>query len=371
MASISIKDMRVSYNKRSTFALKGLNLEVDDGAFCVFLGPSGCGKSTAMHCIAGLIRPDSGEVCIGDTLMTSTEKRQFVQPQERNIAMVFQEYALYPNMTVRKNMSFALETKKAPKDEIARRVDEMAKMLGIEPLLERKPAELSGGQRQRVALGRALVRDPSVFLLDEPLGNLDAKLRDQVRYELKKIQAKLGVTTVYVTHDQTEAMTMADHIVLMKDGEVIQEGTPNQLYDHPQNLFVAGFLGTPQINTFDCLVKNTADGELIFGAGDFTLPVPPHMTERLRPLLNREVVLGIRPSDLKPVQEGDRQTLSGAVDGVEPLGDAYLVYLNIGSRVMVVKTAGGSGEFGERMALLADPLKLHVFDKQTQQRVND
>ncbi len=370
MASISIKDMRVSYNKRKTYALKGLNLEIKDGEFCVFLGPSGCGKSTAMHCIAGLIHPDSGEVNIGDTVVTSAEKREFVPPQERNIAMVFQEYALYPNMTVRKNMSFALETRKAPKEEIDRQVDKMAKMLGIEPLLDRKPAELSGGQRQRVALGRALVRDPSVFLLDEPLGNLDAKLRDQVRYELKKIQTQMGVTTVYVTHDQTEAMTMADHIVLMKDGEIMQEGTPNQMYDHPQNLFVAGFLGTPQINTFDCIVRQTSHGAMYFDVGDFSLPVPDDMVTALETKLNQQVILGIRPSDFMLADEGETEAIKGAVDSVEPLGDAYLVYLNIGSRMMIVKIAGGSGNFGEKLVLKADPAKFHVFDKETQERMN-
>ena len=370
MASITIKDMRVSYNKGKTYALKGLDLDIKDGEFCVFLGPSGCGKSTAMHCIAGLIHPDSGEVMIGDKVMTSTGKRDFVPPQERNIAMVFQEYALYPNMTVRKNMSFALETRKTPKDETKRRVDTMATKLGIEPLLDRKPAELSGGQRQRVALGRALVRDPSVFLLDEPLGNLDAKLREQVRYELKKIQSQLGITTVYVTHDQTEAMTMADHIVLMKDGEIMQEGTPSQMYDHPRNLFVAGFLGTPQINTFDCVVRQTSHGAMCFDAGDFSLPVPSNMTALLEPLLNIEVILGIRPSDFLLAENSDAHTIKGTVDGVEPLGDAYLVYLNIGSRVMIAKIGGGSGQFGKKLVLKADPMKLHVFDMGTQERLN-
>ena len=232
MAAINVRNCSVSYNRGKAFALKDLNLQVKDGEFCVFLGPSGCGKSTAMHCIAGLLKPFSGQILFDDTIMSSENKKEFVPPQERNIAMVFQEYALYPNMSVRKNMSFALETKKAPKDEITKRVNYMADMLSIQDLLDRKPAELSGGQRQRVALGRALVRDPQVFLLDEPLGNLDAKLRDQVRFELKKIQAELGITTIYVTHDQTEAMTMADHIVLLKDGQIMQEGSPDDLYDH-------------------------------------------------------------------------------------------------------------------------------------------
>ena len=231
-----------------------------------------------MHCIAGLLHPVHGEIRFGDDVMTSAsgqgKDKTFVPPQERNIAMVFQEYALYPNMTVRENMSFALKTKKAPKEEIQRRVDYMARMLSIEQLLDRRPAELSGGQRQRVALGRALVRDPQVFLLDEPLGNLDAKLRDQVRYELKKIQLQLGITTIYVTHDQTEAMTMADRIVLLKDGRIMQQGTPDDLYDHPANEFVAGFLGTPQINLFSCTVRRGDGGALTLDAGDFCLAVP-------------------------------------------------------------------------------------------------
>ncbi|MDR1598547.1 MAG: ABC transporter ATP-binding protein [Oscillospiraceae bacterium] len=367
MASITIRDVRVSYNKRGSYALKGLDLDIKDGEFCVFLGPSGCGKSTAMHCIAGLIHPDTGEIRIGGSVTTSVERREFVPPQERNIAMVFQEYALYPNMTARGNMSFALETKKTPRDEVARQVDKTARMLGIESLLDRKPAELSGGQRQRVALGRALVRNPSVFLLDEPLGNLDAKLREQVRYELKKIQTQMGVTTVYVTHDQTEAMTMADHIVLMKDGEIVQQGAPTELYDRPSHLFVAGFLGTPRINMFDCVIQ-ARDGSLRFNAGDFSIPAPENMEDALRPLLGREVILGARPSDLSIVENGEGD-IRGVVDGVEPLGDAYLVYINIGSRVIIVKSAGGSGALSGSLALKASPDRLHVFDKDTEKRI--
>ena len=250
MPTVSVKNLRVEYNKGRTTALDDLNLEIGDGEFCVFLGPSGCGKTTALLCIAGLIVPTNGDVRVGAELVTSIAKKVFVRPQERNIAMVFQEYALYPNMTVRGNMAFSLENKKYPKDEIDRKVNRIAEMLGIQALLDRKPGQLSGGQRQRVALGRALVRDPSIFLLDEPLGNLDAKLREQVRFELKNSE-KLGVTTIYVTHD-IEAMTLADRIVLMHEGRVVQQGTPSELYRKPRNTFVAGFVGTPRINFLDC-----------------------------------------------------------------------------------------------------------------------
>ena len=251
MAAITIKDMSVSYNKGKTFVLDKLNLNIKDGEFCVFLGPSGCGKSTAMYSIAGLLEPYEGNIYFGDTLMTEMEKgkkKTFIPPQERNIAMVFQEYALYPNMTVRENMAFALKTKKVPKEEIDRLVMEQATKLELTELLDRRIAQLSGGQRQRVALGRALVRSPQVFLLDEPLGNLDAKLRDQVRYELKKIQKELNVTTIYVTHDQTEAMTMGTDIVIIYKGKIQQHGTPHEVYDDPANLFVAQFIGDPGMN---------------------------------------------------------------------------------------------------------------------------
>ncbi len=369
MASITIKDMSVSYNKGKSYVLDKLNLEIKDGEFCVFLGPSGCGKSTAMHCIAGLLHPANGEILFGDAVMTSAKgkgkDKTFVPPQERNIAMVFQEYALYPNMTVRENMSFALKTKKAPKEEIDRRVDYMAKMLSIEQLLDRKPAELSGGQRQRVALGRALVRDPQVFLLDEPLGNLDAKLRDQVRYELKKIQEKLGITTIYVTHDQTEAMTMADHIVLIKDGHIMQQGTPNELYDHPANEFVAGFLGTPQINLFPCTVKgDTLDG------GAFQLKIPENLKTCLAPYAGKEVDLGIRPSDFE-LTEKDANSISAHVDSIEPLGDAYLVYVRVGEKVVVFKYTGETAPTQKELLLVPNTTKLHLFDPETEKRIND
>jgi len=369
MAAITIKDMSVSYNKGKSYVLDKLNLTVKDGEFCVFLGPSGCGKSTAMHCVAGLLEPVDGMIHFGDELMTEMEngkKKTFVPPQERNIAMVFQEYALYPNMTVRKNMSFALETKKTPKEEINKRVNAMAQMLSIDHLLDRRPAELSGGQRQRVALGRALVRDPQVFLLDEPLGNLDAKLREQVRYELKKIQTQLGITTIYVTHDQTEAMTMADHIVLMKDGHIMQEGTPNDLYDHPSCEFVAGFLGTPQINLFTAKVVEDG-GKLALDAGSFTLPVPEDMVECLIPYAGKQVHLGIRPSDLSVTESG---SIAGQVESIEPLGDAYLVYVRVGEQVVVVMHAEEQAPTEKDLQLVPNPAKLHLFDPETEKRIN-
>ena len=368
MASITIKDMSVSYNKGKSYVLDNLSLKVEDGEFCVFLGPSGCGKTTAMHCIAGLLKPAKGEIYFGDELVTAPMKGVFQQPQERNIAMVFQEYALYPNMTVRKNMSFALQTKKTPKDEIERRVNKMAKMLSIEHLLDRRPAELSGGQRQRVALGRAMVRDPNVFMLDEPLGNLDAKLREQVRYELKKIQAQLGVTTVYVTHDQTEAMTMADHIILMKDGHIVQEGTPTQLYDHPCDLFAAIFLGTPKINTFDCRVEKRGDG-YVFANDSFTLPVPAGVLESVKPYEGREIIFGIRPSDLI-LTDAQENAICGEVDGLEPLGDANLIYVRVGEQVIVFKYSGEKTAFKGSIALRPNVDKLHLFDKETEKRIN-
>lgn len=372
MASITIKDMSVSYNKGKTYVLDKLNLEVKDGEFCVFLGPSGCGKSTAMHCIAGLLHPMSGEIRFGSEVMTSAsgkgKDKTFVPPQERNIAMVFQEYALYPNMTVRENMSFALKTKKAPKEEIEKRVAYMAKMLSIEQLLDRRPAELSGGQRQRVALGRALVRDPQVFLLDEPLGNLDAKLRDQVRYELKKIQEQLGITTIYVTHDQTEAMTMADHIVLMKDGHIMQQGTPNDLYDHPANEFVAGFLGTPQINIFPCDVKKRGE-KLLLDAGAFCLEAPESVKASLTDYVGKKVDLGIRPSDFE-MTDRTENTIAAHIDSIEPLGDAYLVYVRVGEKVVVYKYAGEHAPTEKELHLAPNMAKLHLFDPATEARIN-
>ena len=359
MASLSLKSIYKKYPGGVT-AVSDFNLEIKDKEFIILVGPSGCGKSTTLRMIAGLEEISDGELYIGDKLVND------VAPKDRDIAMVFQNYALYPHMTVFENMAFGLKLRKVAKDEIKRRVEEAARILDIAHLLDRKPKALSGGQRQRVALGRALVRDPQVFLLDEPLGNLDAKLRDQVRYELKKIQTQLGITTIYVTHDQTEAMTMADHIVLMKDGHVMQEGTPNDLYNHPNCEFVAGFLGTPQINLFTAHVDGSGDA-LVLDTGCFTLPVPQDMLACLKPYAGKEVHLGIRPSDLVIAADGP---ITAQVESIEPLGDAYLVYVRVGEQVVVVKYAEEEAPSAKTLKLAPNPAKLHLFDPATEKRIN-
>ncbi|MGB4426726.1 MAG: ABC transporter ATP-binding protein [Limnochordia bacterium] len=367
MPSVSVRNLRVEYNRGKTVALDDFDLEVKDGEFCVFLGPSGCGKTTALLCIAGLIVPTDGEVKIGDELVTSVPEKVFIRPQERNIAMVFQEYALYPNMTVRGNMAFALENRKFPKDQIEKKVNEIAAMLGIEALLDRKPSQLSGGQRQRVALGRALVRDPSIFLLDEPLGNLDAKLREQVRFELKRIQRRLGVTTIYVTHDQTEAMTLADKIVLMQDGKVIQEGTPSELYRRPQNTFVAGFVGTPRINFLECTLS--MDGGLpVFINEGIKFGADQALSARLQD--GKRYILAIRPSDFTLTDPGDLNGIRGRVELMELLGDDLLVHFTVGEQILTAKLdAGVHDQIGDEVVVRIDPSNLHLFDGELQTRV--
>ncbi|MGI6674704.1 MAG: ABC transporter ATP-binding protein [Limnochordia bacterium] len=366
MPSVSVRNLTVAYNKGRTLALDNLNLDIRDGEFCVFLGPSGCGKTTALLCIAGLLVPTSGSIKIGDQVVISDDKKTFVRPQERNIAMVFQEYALYPSMTVRGNMAFALENKKYPREEIDRKVNSIANMLGIEQLLDRKPAQLSGGQRQRVALGRALVRDPSLFLLDEPLGNLDAKLREQVRFELKRIQRQLGVTTIYVTHDQTEAMTLADRIVLMKDGKVMQQGSPKDLYNRPINTFVAGFVGTPKINFLECGVT-AKENRPYFNFGRSSLPGSPSLKAKLS---GKACVIGIRPSDFALADMSNPEAIKGTVELIEPMGDEILVHFMVENHLLVGKfDAADEDRVCERVAVKVDPEKLHVFDGKTGDRI--
>src|SRR5438876_9032601 len=285
MARVELKGLRKEYD--GAVAVEGLDLNVKDKEFVVLLGPSGCGKTTTLRCIAGLEDVDDGEIHIGDRLVND------MSPRDRNIAMVFQSYALYPHMSVYQNMAFPLENAKVAEREIVERVNRTARLLQIEGLLSRKPAQLSGGQRQRVALGRAIVREPTVFLMDEPLSNLDAQLRVYMRAELKRLQKDIGVTTIYVTHDQVEAMTMADRVALLHKGTLQQYAGPRDLYSRPTNQFVAGFVGNPPINLIEC---NCIDGNMI-DAGDFRLALPERLVEPCRNSSAREIVLGVRPQD--------------------------------------------------------------------------
>ena len=320
MASISFKHVEKTYDNGVT-VVPDLNLEIKDKEFVVLVGPSGCGKSTTLRMIAGLESVSKGELIIGDRVVND------VSPKDRNIAMVFQNYALYPHMTVRKNMAFALELSKVPQAEIDQKVNEAAKILGLEPYLDRKPRALSGGQRQRVALGRAMVRDPEVFLLDEPLSNLDAKLRTEMRSQIAALHKRLQTTFVYVTHDQTEAMTMGDRIVVMKDGFIQQVDTPQNLYNYPCNMFVAGFIGSPQMNFLNVKVEKEGDGVvLVFGSSRI-----PMKHKELLAYVGKEVVMGIRPEDIH-VEESYLKVSEAAniktdVDMTELMGSEIYLYL--------------------------------------------
>lgn len=370
MAGLSLKHIYKVYEGGVT-AVSDFNLEIEDREFIVLVGPSGCGKSTTLRMIAGLEEVSKGELYIGDTLAND------IPPKDRDIAMVFQNYALYPHMTVYENMAFGLKMHKMPKDEIKRRVEEAAESLGLSELLDRKPKALSGGQRQRVALGRAIVRNPKVFLLDEPLSNLDAKLRAQMRTEISRLHKQLGTTFVYVTHDQTEAMTMGDRIVVMKDGFVQQVDTPQNLYHHPVNLFVAGFMGSPRMNFLPVQVeKNGAGYALRFGA--YTLPVPAENSEgdALAPYVGKAVTLGIRPEDVHDepafLEGAPDCTVEADVDMTELMGAETYLYLScegnpITARVRPETNAVG----GEKLRVAFDMRKMHLFDNDTEQAIRN
>ena len=339
-------------------AVKALDLEVKDKEFVVLLGPSGCGKTTTLRCIAGLEKPTDGEIYIGDRLVNDLD------PKERNIAMVFQSYALYPHMTVYQNMAFPLENAKVAEREIVRRVNHAARLLQIESLLSRKPIQLSGGQRQRVALGRAIVREPQAFLMDEPLSNLDAKLRVHMRAELKKLQKDLGITTIYVTHDQVEAMTMGDRIAILNHGELQQYETPRSVYIHPSNHFVAGFVGSPPINSIECTL--TKEGFL--DAGDFQLQVPDHLRSGIEEGVSDELLIGVRPQDVEVLREsrGAADCISAEVYTTEPQGDITILDLTIGDRL--VKAVVGITFDAEQLSGLSirfRPERIHLFDRKT------
>jgi multiple sugar transport system ATP-binding protein len=346
MANLTLRNLTKSYG--STEVLHGINLEVADGEFVVFVGPSGCGKSTTLRMIAGLEEVTSGEVAIGDRVVNNLE------PKERDIAMVFQNYAIYPHMSVKKNIAFGLRSSNMPKADKEKRIQEVAEILSMVPLLDRKPDALSGGQRQRVAIGRAMVRDPAVFLFDEPLSNLDAQLRTQMRLEIKKLHQRVGNTIVFVTHDQVEAMTMADRIVIMKDGHIQQVGTPAQVYHEPANAFVAQFIGAPSMNMLPGTLNG--DGVVLDAGTSFRTP--------LKSVEAHDIMVGVRPDDLT-LGAGD-PVVTGTVTVREPLGPETLIYVDTPSGEIVAKASGRTPpEVGETVTLSAALENLHVFDAKT------
>jgi len=378
MASLSLKGIYKKYPGGVT-AVSDFNLEIKDKEFIILVGPSGCGKSTTLRMIAGLEEISDGELYIGDKLVND------VAPKDRDIAMVFQNYALYPHMTVFENMAFGLKLRKTPKDEIKRRVDEAARILDIAHLLDRKPKALSGGQRQRVALGRAIVREPQVFLLDEPLSNLDAKLRAQMRTELSLLHQKLGTTFIYVTHDQTEAMTMGTRIVVMKDGFIQQVDTPKNLYDKPCNVFVAGFIGSPQMNFIDAMMLKK-DGKIgvEFGTEDtktrrgvkyfIELPEFKNKDGILDAYVDKEVIVGIRPEDIKDEEMYLSNATTGVVnckvDVTEMMGAETFLYLTCEEVPLTARVSPRStARAGDEIQVAFDVNKIHIFDKETEKVV--
>lgn len=370
MASISIKDVRKRFG--SVEILKGIDVEVASGELLVLVGPSGCGKSTLLNLIAGLESITSGEISIGDRVVNQ------ISPKDRDIAMVFQSYALYPNMNVRKNLSFGLETRKTPKAKIDRIVGEVARMLQIENLLDRKPKQLSGGQRQRVAMGRALSRNPAVFLFDEPLSNLDAKLRVEMRTEIKLLHQRIGTTMVYVTHDQIEAMTLANRIAIMKDGIIQQLDTPQKIYENPANLFVAGFIGSPSMNFIPCQVvdhNGTPSLKLQNDQGTDYYLFMGTWKSKLSRWMGKEIILGIRPehiSDDIPAHNGDTHifNLDSTVKVIEPTGPDTLVFVSLnGTNVTCRVHPEAARAPGQAMSLMMDLSKPILFDPDTEMQL--
>jgi multiple sugar transport system ATP-binding protein len=363
MAQVVLKQINKFYD--SVHAVKDVNLQIRDKEFVVFVGPSGCGKTTTLRMIAGLEAISSGDISIGGQVVND------LAPMDRDIAMVFQNYALYPHMSVFDNMAFGLKMRKFEKSEIATRVKQAADILGIEELLKRKPRQLSGGQRQRVALGRAIVRHPQVFLFDEPLSNLDAKLRVQMRVELKKLHQRLGTTAVYVTHDQVEAMTLGDRVVVMKDGWVQQVGEPLELYNQPANKFVAGFIGSPAMN-FSTVTLTERDGRLAAVNNGMSIEVPPHLIDRVKPHTNQQMTLGIRPEDLRVANGSDPAglTFDSKVEVIEQLGSEILLDVRVGDGTMVASVEPTTRtKMQDTLRLAMNPARLHFFDAKTEAAV--
>jgi multiple sugar transport system ATP-binding protein len=356
VAPVSLRNLEKGYGKVKV--LHGIDLDVGDGEFVVLVGPSGCGKSTTLRMIAGLEEISAGEIAIGGRVVNNLE------PKNRNIAMVFQNYAIYPHMSVRQNIGFGLYSANLDRAEKDRRIREAAGILDLTELLDRRPAQLSGGQRQRVAIGRAMVRNPAVFLFDEPLSNLDAQLRTQMRLEIKKLHQKLGTTIIYVTHDQIEAMTLANRIVVMRDGRIQQSGTPTEVYRRPANVFVAQFIGSPSMNLLPGTVG--PDGTIALQVGSTHLPAS--LAGRLS--AGDQVILGVRPDDLVVADdsEADSFRLIGKVSVVEPLGPDVLVYAEAGGRELIAKAGGRQPPpVGASVTLAAPQSSLHVFDADTEQ----
>lgn len=367
MASVTLKNVCKLY-AGGVAAVTDFSLEIQDKEFVVLVGPSGCGKSTTLRMIAGLEEITQGEIYIGDTLANP------IPPKDRDIAIVFQNYALYPHMTVFENMAFGLRMRKTPKEEIRRRVEEAAEILDISYLLDRKPKAMSGGQRQRVALGRAIVRNPQVFLLDEPLSNLDAKLRAQMRTEISKLHQRLGATFIYVTHDQTEAMTMGDRIVVMKDGFMQQVDIPQNLYDRPDNMFVAGFMGSPPMNFVEAVLQKEEGYRLTFGACTLALPGEKIQEEALAPYVGKKVIFGIRPEDVHD-EEAFLHKVGGAhawadVEVVERMGAETYLHLQCEGNALTARVEPSSqAKAGDRCPIAFDLSRMHLFDPESEQAV--
>jgi len=357
MARIVIENLVKRFGK--VIAVNNVSFEVKDGELIVLLGPSGCGKTTTLRCIAGLETPDSGNISIGDILVND------LPPKDRKVSMVFQSYALFPQMTVYRNIAFPLKIRKFPKSEIDTKVKEVADLLKISHLLDRKPSQISGGECQRTALGRAIIYEPKAFLLDEPLSNLDAKLRVYMRAELKKLQRRLNVTTVYVTHDQVEAMTLADRIVVMNEGNVMQLDTPDVIYSYPSNLFVAGFMGSPPMNFFDCTYTEK-DGSFILDAERFNIEIRSDLAEAIGKSGVDELIFGVRPEDIKVLTESRTGCIESKVDVIEPLGSELILDLNIKGASLQVKTSADTKvRVGDSVWIFPDLSKSHIFNKKT------
>jgi multiple sugar transport system ATP-binding protein len=366
MASVTYDHITKEFG--NVIAVNDLNLQIEDKEFLVFVGPSGCGKTTALRMLAGLEEITKGQIKIAERVVND------VPPKDRDIAMVFQSYALYPHMTVYDNLAFGLKLRKTPKDEIKRRVQEAADILGIGELLTRKPRQLSGGQRQRVAVGRAIVREPKVFLFDEPLSNLDAKLRIAMRSEITKLHQRLGTTFIYVTHDQMEAMTMASRIAVINKGILQQLDTPQTLYDHPDNMFVAGFIGAPAMNFFNAKLRKD-DGNLIVETNSFKIPIPPERMKAFQGYVDKQIVFGIRPEDIfnpafvpPGIHVAEVET---KVDVTELMGNEIFLYLLAGSDSIVARVDPRTNfRIGEKVPVSFNLDKCHLFDPETEKAIN-